>query len=225
MTSFAEWVKMIGTDECLSTRRPLTTSDPKEVRMAESDSNRPISVRTRFEIFKRDDFQCRYCGQRSPEVVLEIDHIVPRVEGGTNDVLNLITSCWDCNRGKGGVPLANVMTSEDPHDKAIEMMERRRQLDEYNAILEIENTKREEEMWEVACFWNDIRCIAPDANGFHTALKKDLSWIKNTLKWCPKQKIKEFMELSIGRGMKRDMRYVVVCCRTWREERFDRAAY
>lgn len=60
-----------------------------------------ISKKTRFEVFKRDNFTCQYCGRSAPSVVLEIDHIKPVSKGGDNDIMNLITSCFDCNRGKG----------------------------------------------------------------------------------------------------------------------------
>ena len=60
-----------------------------------------INKKTRFEVFKRDNFTCQYCGRMAPDVVLEIDHINPVNNGGTNDIMNLITSCFDCNRGKG----------------------------------------------------------------------------------------------------------------------------
>lgn len=59
-----------------------------------------ISKKTRFEIFKRDKFTCQFCGQIAPNVILEIDHIKPVVKGGDNNLLNLLTSCFDCNRGK-----------------------------------------------------------------------------------------------------------------------------
>ena len=55
----------------------------------------------RFEIFKRDNFTCVYCGKKPPEVILEVDHIIPRKEGGDDDPSNLATSCFSCNRGKG----------------------------------------------------------------------------------------------------------------------------
>lgn len=64
-------------------------------------TRRAISKKTRFAIFKRDDFTCRYCGRQSPEVRLEIDHIKPVVDGGTDEPHNLKTACFDCNRGKG----------------------------------------------------------------------------------------------------------------------------
>lgn len=59
-----------------------------------------VSVRTRFEVFKRDRFTCAYCGQTPPKVLLEVDHVVPRAAGGSDDMENLVTSCQDCNRGK-----------------------------------------------------------------------------------------------------------------------------
>ena len=59
-------------------------------------------LRIRFEIFKRDNFTCQYCG-RSPlrhGSVLHIDHVTPRIKGGLDSPENLITSCSDCNYGK-----------------------------------------------------------------------------------------------------------------------------
>lgn len=59
-----------------------------------------ITKKTRFDVFKRDKFTCQYCGKTAPDVKLEIDHIKPVSKGGDNNILNLITSCYDCNRGK-----------------------------------------------------------------------------------------------------------------------------
>lgn len=59
-----------------------------------------LSVRTRFEVFKRDRFTCQYCGRTPPNVLLEVDHIVPVAAGGSDDETNLTTSCWECNSGK-----------------------------------------------------------------------------------------------------------------------------
>jgi hypothetical protein len=64
-----------------------------------------ISKTTRFEVFKRDLFTCQYCGRKAPDVILQADHLVAVANGGGNDLLNLITSCIDCNQGKGCRPL------------------------------------------------------------------------------------------------------------------------
>jgi 5-methylcytosine-specific restriction endonuclease McrA len=47
-----------------------------------------ISKKLRFEVFKRDSFTCQYCGQKAPDVILEIDHIKPVAKEGTSDILN-----------------------------------------------------------------------------------------------------------------------------------------
>jgi len=59
------------------------------------------ATRVRFEILLRDNFTCQYCG-RKPEdgIKLHVDHIKPKLRGGTSEKSNLITSCNDCNIGK-----------------------------------------------------------------------------------------------------------------------------
>lgn len=59
-----------------------------------------ISNELRFKILKRDNFTCQYCGAKAPDVVLEIDHIRPVSKGGDNRESNLITACFNCNKGK-----------------------------------------------------------------------------------------------------------------------------
>ena len=61
----------------------------------------------RFKILMRDGFTCRYCGRTPLEdkTRLELDHIIPRVSGGSNGADNLITSCSACNGGKKDVIL------------------------------------------------------------------------------------------------------------------------
>lgn len=55
---------------------------------------------TRFAVLRRDSFTCQYCGRKAPFVVLEIDHKIPKSKGGNWTLDNLITSCFECNRGK-----------------------------------------------------------------------------------------------------------------------------
>ncbi len=66
---------------------------------------KPLSKSVRFEVFKRDSFTCQYCGRTAPDVILEVDHIVPVAKGGTDEILNLVTSCRECNRGKSAKTL------------------------------------------------------------------------------------------------------------------------
>lgn len=82
---------------------------------------KPLSKKLRFEIFKRDNFSCCYCGANPPSVILEVDHITPVSKGGGNETENLLTSCFDCNRGKSDRVLTSVMPSmEEKHLLSVE---------------------------------------------------------------------------------------------------------
>ncbi len=59
---------------------------------------RPIP--SRKNIFSRDGNRCMYCGARSPKVVLELEHIIPRSRGGLNSWENLVAGCHACNQRK-----------------------------------------------------------------------------------------------------------------------------
>lgn len=64
-----------------------------------------ISKRLRFEVMRRDNHACRYCGRAAPNVTLTVDHVVPVALGGSDDPTNLATACQDCNSGKATTPL------------------------------------------------------------------------------------------------------------------------
>lgn len=92
-------------------------------------SNRKsISKKIRFEIFKRDQFKCQYCGSSAPDVVLQVDHINPVSKGGDNDLLNLITSCEPCNNGKRARLIDDKSIIEKQKKMLDELDERRAQL-------------------------------------------------------------------------------------------------
>ena len=95
--------------------------------MAETTPKRKkLSKKIRFEVFKRDNFTCQYCGRKAPDVVLEVDHITPVAKGGQNNIMNLITSCMECNRGKGKNVLSGNQTLEKER-KQLEMLQERRE--------------------------------------------------------------------------------------------------
>lgn len=59
-----------------------------------------LTKRLRFEIFRRDNHMCRYCGATAPEAKLTVDHVTPTALGGGDEPSNLVTACSDCNSGK-----------------------------------------------------------------------------------------------------------------------------
>lgn len=106
-----------------------------------------ISKRTRFEIFKRDAFECQYCGAHPPAAILEVDHIEAVANGGGNDADNLVTACFDCNRGKSDVSLSIVPQSLS--EKANEIKEREAQLLGYREIMQAKLDRVEDDAWLV----------------------------------------------------------------------------
>jgi 5-methylcytosine-specific restriction endonuclease McrA len=58
-------------------------------------------LKLRFQVLQRDHFTCQYCGAHAPDVKLEVDHVITVADGGTDDVDNLVTACYACNRGRG----------------------------------------------------------------------------------------------------------------------------
>jgi hypothetical protein len=91
-------------------------------------TRKALSKKTRFEVLKRDKFTCRYCGAQAPKVILHIDHIKPVIEGGSDDLMNLITACQPCNSGKGRIPLDNESALDTSRAQADENAARLEQL-------------------------------------------------------------------------------------------------
>jgi len=57
---------------------------------------------SRANIYARDDHRCQYCGIEHPVGDLTFDHVLPVSQGGNKNWENIVTSCIDCNRRKGG---------------------------------------------------------------------------------------------------------------------------
>jgi len=57
---------------------------------------------SRINIYARDNFTCQYCGLRYPRSELNLDHVIPRSFGGRSTWSNVVCSCLECNRRKGG---------------------------------------------------------------------------------------------------------------------------
>lgn len=62
-----------------------------------------MTNKLRDHIKNRDNFTCCNCGNSThtePNLLLEIDHIIPVSKGGCTVEENLQTLCWKCNRAK-----------------------------------------------------------------------------------------------------------------------------
>jgi len=112
-----------------------------------------ISKKARFEVFKRDNFTCAYCGNIPPSVILEIDHIEPVSKGGDNDINNLITSCFDCNRGKSNIVSDKIVPALSENLEILKQKEE--QLHEYRKFIRAIKRRKTRDIKKVSVIFND----------------------------------------------------------------------
>ncbi|MFK0182011.1 HNH endonuclease [Streptomyces xanthochromogenes] len=75
-----------------------------------------VSKRLRYEILRRDNHTCRYCGATAPNVPLRVDHVTPVALGGTDTPDNLVTSCEPCNSGKSSATVDSALVADVAQD-------------------------------------------------------------------------------------------------------------
>ena len=79
--------------------------ESKLSREAQTKEQRALmTTKLRASIKKRDHYTCCHCGNstyKEPNLLLEVDHIIPISKGGLTLEENLQTLCWKCNRSKG----------------------------------------------------------------------------------------------------------------------------
>jgi len=59
-----------------------------------------ISGTIRYEVLKRAKFRCELCGISADDKALEVDHILPRNHGGSDEISNFQSLCYSCNSMK-----------------------------------------------------------------------------------------------------------------------------
>lgn len=72
--------------------------------------------RKRAAVLKRDGYVCQCC-QRGGRVTLatEVDHVVPRAEGGSDDETNLQAICAECHKAKTVAEAARGVGRKSSH--------------------------------------------------------------------------------------------------------------
>ncbi len=69
--------------------------------MADKTPRILIPTQVREKVFERNNYQCQSCHKIDISAKnLQVDHIIPLAQGGTNDLSNLQTLCAKCNREK-----------------------------------------------------------------------------------------------------------------------------
>jgi 5-methylcytosine-specific restriction endonuclease McrA len=101
---FADWAALAANDQqdCISTvNRKIRV--PRVVVLSAYEYLPKGRVRfSRLNIYARDNDTCQYCGRQLVRSDLNLDHVLPRSQGGKTSWENVVCSCVPCNLKKGG---------------------------------------------------------------------------------------------------------------------------
>jgi 5-methylcytosine-specific restriction endonuclease McrA len=162
-----------------------------------SVKRKPISKLQRFEIFKRDNFTCHYCGNHPPHVILEVDHIIAVSKGGTNNEDNLITACFNCNRGKAARDLN--CAPKGMAEKAKLIAEQEEQLAGYQKIIMSRVKRLEAETWEI------IRPFSyKNSEGVDTVSRDWFRSVSNFIERLGFADVYQAMEIALAKNIRRE---------------------
>lgn len=99
---FDDWAALSATQDCITTIN-RTIRVPRVLVLSAYDHLPRGRVRfSRLNIYARDNDTCQYCGKNLPRSELNLDHVLPRSQGGKTTWENVVCSCVPCNLKKGG---------------------------------------------------------------------------------------------------------------------------
>lgn len=163
-----------------------------------------VSKKIRFEVFKRDGFRCSYCGKEPPQVVLEVDHIDPKSKGGKDDINNLITACFDCNRGKKNIPLDKITNQLQENLEVLR--EKEEQLKEYRKFAAKIEKRIQQDIEEIS----EIYSTQYEKWCFSDKFKNQS--LRRFLNLLPKHEIVDALYIAISRYPTNDTKVIPYFC-------------
>lgn len=95
----SEWQTWLTQSDDPVTPIGVTEADGKLVKAMVRKSSRQVDESTKWKVYKRDSYTCRYCGKSG--VPMTVDHYLAQKFGGLTTYDNLLTSCRPCNKRKG----------------------------------------------------------------------------------------------------------------------------
>lgn len=155
-----------------------------------------VTKRMRFEVFKRDGFTCQYCGRKPPQVTLEPDHVLAVSDGGPDVMENLVTACFDCNRGKSNVPLTSI--PRPLVEIAEEAAEKREQLEAYNRFLLDQRAAEDARVDEIGRYWHN-KLVKPRQRDKYVFADERARSIRTFVRRLPVAEILEAIDIAHGR--------------------------
>lgn len=148
-----------------------------------------VTKRTRFEVLKRDNHTCRYCGAAAPDAILTVDHVTPVSLGGSDDPSNLVAACRDCNYGKGSTTPDAELVAQVGEDDMRWAAAIKRAAEQMSQDVQRASQRHEWFLQEWRC-WDKTSDHLPD--GWHKSLDH---WLGAGL---PKTVLLDCLDIALG---------------------------
>lgn len=124
---------------------------PQVIRLTKYDKfPKQVVIFSRFNIFKRDDYRCQYCGIRPGSEELTIDHVKPKSKGGKTTWENCVLSCINCNSIKGSRLPSEVKHHKFPNGMSLMKTPIKPKLKDLKLNVYYESWKQ----WLDSAYWN-----------------------------------------------------------------------
>jgi DNA-binding transcriptional MerR regulator len=150
----------------------LTTKeeiDVEEAKIVEAKRRKKlrneVTYKLRFDVLERDQYHCVYCGRSpktTPGLEVVVDHIIPLEKGGTNDMTNLATSCFECNEGKKARMLAIIGFEREynlPTEEILRLTDLNNREENKKFFLDDKNNEARLYLYDLYRQKNELRCI------------------------------------------------------------------
>jgi hypothetical protein len=106
------WLSSANESEETAPGSQLIFSDQDHRKAREAAEQRvKVMPAIRWQVFQRDQWKCVACGRGAQDdIILQVDHIVPRSKGGKDTLNNFQTLCHVCNSGKSNRDATDLRT-------------------------------------------------------------------------------------------------------------------
>lgn len=99
-----DWKALVHQTDLIEMPVVVKDQDGKLYKAVLRKCQRRIAQGVSWNVYKRDDYTCRYCGRDG--LPLTVDHLILWEDGGPSTEDNLLTACRKCNKTRGNTPYA-----------------------------------------------------------------------------------------------------------------------
>lgn len=163
-----------------------------------------VSKRLRYEVLRRDNHSCRYCGLSAPATELVVDHVIPVALGGKDEPSNLVAACRDCNAGKSATNPDSPLIADVEQDAVrwAAAMKRAQAESELDGRLQDEVSDFFEELW-----WESIPQYRLSNPGFQLPDDFAISLLRFVKQGITPRDIEQAIRIAIGSPAHNKFRY------------------